>query len=236
MNTRSIKVVALAMMGTMYLAATAAERPERAAYPYKTAVTAGGTYANGSTVGTDFVVSGTVTSALTFNSDVPYRVTLDGATLTAPITLGGDATLWLKGTSAVTTSKAAALTSTGTLTVGGPGTVTLTSSPTKKATGVINAVEMTVAGGALSVVLDSQIKNACGIALTGDYVQMAGDVAIDATCCATNKVQGLLVNAKKKTVTMTGGTLAVSVDGPKSIGISLTRRPPPCRSRAAWWN
>jgi len=223
MNVKTAKAIALVISGAACLAATAAGRPELAAYPYKTAVTSGGTYTNGSAVGTDFVVNGKITSALTFSSDVPYRVTLDGATVSAPVTLGGDATLWLKGTSVITTSKAAALTSTGTLTVGGTGSAVLQSSPAKKATGVINAVDMTVAGGALSVVLDSQIKNACGIALTGDYVQMAGYVAIDATCCATNKVQGLLVNTKKKKVTMTGGTLAVSVDGPKSIGISLDK-------------
>ena len=215
--------MSVAMGAIVPKAVFAAERPELTAYPYKTSVTAGGTYANGSAVGTDFVVSGTITSALTFSSDVPYRVTLDGATVSAPVTLGGNATLWLKGTSAITTSKAAALTSTGTFTVGGTGSATLTSSPTKKATGVVNAVDMTVAGGALSVVLDSQVKNACGIALTGDYVQMAGDVAIDATCCATNKVQGLLVNTKKKKVSMTGGMLSVAIDGPKSIGISLDK-------------
>ena len=228
MDMRKNRIPALAMMavamgGIVANAAFGAARPELAAYPCKTVVTAGGTYANGSAAGTDFVVSGTITSALAFSSDVPYRVTLDGATVSAPVTLGGDATLWLKGTSAIATSKAAALTSTGTLTVGGTGSAVLQSSPTKKATGVINAADMTVAGGALSIVLDSQVKNACGIALTGDYVQMAGDVAIDATCCATNKVQGLLVNAKKKSATVTGGTLAVSVDGPKSIGVSLDK-------------
>ena len=205
------------------LAAHAAERPETKAYPFKTSVTAGGTYANGGAMGTDYVVSGTISSALTFSSDVPYRVTLDGATLAAPITLGGDATLWLKGTNELVTSKAAAITSTGTLTIGGPGAATIRSSPTKKATGVLNAVDLVVAGGDLTVVLDSQVKNACGIALTGDYIQMAGRVAIDATCCATNKVNGLLVNTKKKSVTVDGGTLSVAVDGPKSIGISLDK-------------
>ncbi len=94
------------------LAVSAADRPELLAYSFKTSVTAGGTYANGNAVGTDYVVSGTISSALTFSSDVPYRVTLDGATLAAPIKLGGDATLWLKGTSVLVTSKAAAITST----------------------------------------------------------------------------------------------------------------------------
>ncbi len=89
------------------LAAHAVDRPETKACPFKTSVTAGGTYANGNALGTDYVVSGTISSALTFSSDVPYRVTLDGATLAAPITLGGDATLWLKGASALVTSKAA---------------------------------------------------------------------------------------------------------------------------------
>ena len=125
MNAKKAKAIVLVISGAACLAAAAAGRPELAAYPYKTVVTSGGTYANGSTVGTDFVVSGTITSALTFSSDVPYRVTLNGATVSAPVTLGGDATLWLKGTSTITTSKAAALTSTGTLTVGGTGSAVL---------------------------------------------------------------------------------------------------------------
>lgn len=84
MNVKSIKSSVIAVMSAaagviVSTTAFAAERPELRAYPYKTSVTEGGTYANGSTVGTDFVISGTISSALTFSSDVPYRVTLDGA-------------------------------------------------------------------------------------------------------------------------------------------------------------
>ena len=223
MKVKSVQAATFVLLGAWCLFVSAAERPERAVYPFKTAITSGGTYRNGDTVGTDFVVSGTITSPLAFTSDVPYRVTLDGATVSAPVTLDGDVTLWLKGVNTVSTPEAAALESTGTLTIGGTGSVTLSSSPVKKTTGVINAREMTVAGGSLSVVLNSQVKNTCGIVVKGDYTQMAGDVSIDATCCATNKVQGLLVNTKAKSVTVTGGTLSVSVDGPKSIGISLDK-------------
>ena len=216
------KTIMTAFAALAALAAAAAERPELTAFPFKESVTSGGTYA-ATSEGTDFVVSGEISKALAFSGDVPYRVTLSGADLSEPITLAGDAQLWLVGDSSLETSKAAAITSTGTLTVGGPGSATLKSSPAKKATGVVNAVDLTVAGGSLAVVLDSQVKNACGIAITGDYVQLAGDVAIDATCCTTNKVQGLLVNAKKKSVTVSGGKLTVSVDGLKSIGISLDK-------------
>lgn len=83
MNVKSIKSSVIAVMSAaagviVSTTAFAVERPELRAYPYKTSVTEGGTYANESTVGTDFVVSGTISSALTFSSDVPYRVTLDG--------------------------------------------------------------------------------------------------------------------------------------------------------------
>ncbi len=215
--------LAAALAAAIATSAFAADRPELIAYPVKTDVSASGSYDNGSAVGTDYVVSGTISGALTFSSDVPYRVTLDNATLDSTMTLGGDATLWLKGTSTLTTTDAAAISSTGTLAVGGPGSATLTSAPVKKATGVVNAIDMTVAGGSMRVVLDSQVKNSCGIAVTGDYEQMAGNVYIDATCCDTNKVNGLYIGKKKKSATISGGTLSVSVDGPKSIGISLDK-------------
>ncbi len=203
----------------------AAGRPEIMAYPEKENVTAAGTYSNGSATGTDYVISGTVSGALTFESDVPYRVTLDGATLDNTLTLGGEATLWLKGSSTLTTTSAAAISSTGTLTIGGPGSASLEASPTTKAKGVINAVDLTVAGGAIDVTLASTgVKNACGIAVTGDYVQMAGDVAIDATASTGCKVNGLYIGKKSKSAEISGGTLSVSVDGPKSIGISLDKK------------
>ena len=96
MNVKSIKSSVIAVMSAaagviVSTTAFAVERPELRAYPYKTSVTEGGTYANGGTVGTDFVVSGTISSALTFSSDVPYRVTLDGAAVSQSVTLSGDA-------------------------------------------------------------------------------------------------------------------------------------------------
>ena len=134
-------------------------------------------------VGTDFVVSGTISSALTFSSDVPYRVTLDGAAVSETITLAGDATLWLVGDSVIETTAATAVSSTGTLTIGGAGSVTLASSPTKKQTGPVVAENLVVAGGNVSIVLNADVKNVAGITLTGDYVQVAGTVDID---CASD--------------------------------------------------
>ncbi len=229
MDMKTIKTMTLAMMtvamGAFGSSQTfAAERPELRAYPFKTDVTAGGSYANGSAVGTDYVVSGTVSSALTFSSDVPYRVTLDNATISSTITLSGDATLWLTGESAIETTDATAIVSTGTLTIGGPGSVTLASAPTKKQTGPVVAENLVVAGGTISIALNADVKNAAGITLTGDYVQMAGSVAIDcASYGALNKVNGILVNKKAKSVTVTGGQLSVAVCGDKSVGVSLDK-------------
>ena len=216
--------VSICLVTVLCTVAFAASRPELRAYPFKTSVTAGGTYANGSTVGTDFVVSGTITSELTFSSDVPYRVTLNGATVSKTITLSGDATLWLVGDNAVETTAATAISSTGTLTIGGPGSVTLASVPTKKQTGPVIAEDLVVAGGNVSIVLNADVKNVAGITLTGDYVQMAGSVAIDcASYGAVNKVNGILVNKKSKSVTVEGGRLSVAVCGEKSVGVSLDK-------------
>ena len=216
--------VSICLVTVLCTVAFAASRPELRAYPFKTSVTAGGTYANGSTVGTDFVVSGTITSELTFSSDVPYRVTLNGATVSKTMTLSGDATLWLVGDNAVETTSATAISSSGTLTIGGPGSVTLASAPTKKQTGPVIAENLVVAGGDVSIVLNADVKNVAGITLTGDYVQMAGFVAIDcASYGAVNKVNGILVNKKSKSVTVEGGRLSVAVCGEKSVGVSLDK-------------
>jgi len=200
------------------------KRPELLAFPFRESVTAGGTFAAGETVGTNFVVSGSISSALTFSGSVPYRVTLSGATITKAVTLSGDAQLWLEGENSIEISGATALASTGSITIGGPGSLALASAPTKKQTGPIVAEDLVVAGGNIEILLNSDVKNAAGITLTGDYMQTAGSVTIDcASFGATNKVNGILMNKKNKAVAISGGTLAVSVCGDKSVGISLDK-------------
>ena len=209
--------------GIALSAALAADRPELLAFPYKTDVTESGSYA-AADAGTDFIVSGSVSGALTFSGDVPYRVTLSGASLSKTMTLSGDAQLWLVGDSSLETASTIAISSSGTLTIGGPGSLSLASAPTKKQTGPIVAEDLVVAGGSVSIVLNSDVKNTAGITLTGDYVQLAGTVAIDcASYGSANKVNGILVNKKNKTVTVSGGTLSASVVGDKSVGISLDK-------------
>ena len=174
--------IALACIGAAIASSAFADvadgRPELLAFPFKETVAAGSHEA--STVGTNFVVSGSVTSALTFSGDVPYRVTLSGATITKAVTLSGDAQLWLEGENSIEISDKIAITSTGSLTVGGPGTLSLASAPTKKQTGPIVAEDLTIAGGDISIALNSDVKNVAGITLTGDYRQLAGTVSIDA--------------------------------------------------------
>jgi len=224
MNETTLKAVALSILGAACLAAKATERPELTAYPYKTAVTSGGTYANGSTVGTDYVVSGTISSALTFSSDVPYRVTLDGATVSKKISLSGDATLWLIGDNTVETTSTVAIESIGSLTIGGPGSVSIASAPTKKNTGPIVAADLTLAGGEVYVTLNADVKNTAGVYLTGNYTQLAGSLTIDcASYGAANKVLGLTLATKKMAATITGGRLAVSVAGEKSVCVNLDK-------------
>ena len=210
--------------GLAMSAAHAADRPELLAFPFRESVSEGGTYAAGSTAGTNFVVSGAVASALTFSGDVPYRVTLSGATITEAVSIAGDAQLWLEGENSIEIDGVTALTSTGSLTIGGPGSLSLASAPTKKQTGPVVAEDLIVAGGSVSIVLNSDVKNTAGITLAGDYVQLAGAVDIDcASFGSANKVNGVLVNKKNKSVAVSGGTLSVSVAGDKSVGISLDK-------------
>ena len=199
-------------------------RPELAAYPFKTSVpSAGGVFDNGDSAGTDYVISGELSQAVTITSSVPYRVTLDGATLAQGLTLYGDATLWIKGANAIETTDAVAVSSAdGTLTVGGPGSLAVASAPTKKNTGPIVAEDFVMAGGSVTVALNADVKNAAGVYLSGSYVQLAGSLAIDcASFGATNKVLGLALSAKKTEANISGGRLSASVSGAKSVCISL---------------
>jgi len=206
------------------MSALAAERPETLAFPFRESITSGGTYAAGETLGTNFVVSGEISSALTFSGSVPYRVTLSDATITKAVTLSGDAQLWLEGENSIEISGATAIASTESLTFGGTGSLSLASSPTKKQTGPIMAENLTIAGGNIEIALNADVKNVAGITLTGDYKQLAGNVSIDCQSFgATNKVNGILVNKKNKSVTISGGHLAVLVCGEKSVAISLDK-------------
>ena len=222
-GTACARVLAFAALAAA-MRGEAATRPESGAFPFKTPVVEGGTYDAGDEVGVDFVVTGDISSALSFSGNEPYRVTLSDATVTKTISLSGDAQLWLVGESAVETDATIAISSTGSLTIGGPGSVSLASAPTKKQTGPVVAEDLVVAGGATTITLNADVKNAAGITLAGDYVQLAGTVAIDcASYGAANKVNGILVNKKNKTVTIEGGTLSIAVAGEKSVGISLDK-------------
>lgn len=214
----------LAALCALPLAASAKDRPELMAFPFSESVTSGGTFAAGSTVGTNFVVSGEISSELVFSGDVPYRVTLSDATISKAVTISGNAQLWLEGESSISVSGATAITSKGSLTVSGPGSLALASAPTKKQTGPIVAENLVIAGGNLDIRLNADVKNTAGIVLTGDYEQLSGNVSIDCISFgAVNKVNGILVNNKKKSVTVTGGLLYVGVCGEKSVGISLDK-------------
>ena len=214
----------LAALCALPLAASAKDRPELMAFPFSESVTSGGTFAAGSTVGTNFVVSGEISSELVFSGDVPYRVTLSDATISKAVTISGNAQLWLEGESSISVSGATAITSKGSLTVSGPGSLALASAPTKKQTGPIVAENLVIAGGNLDIRLNADVKNTAGIVLEGDYEQLSGNVSIDCISFgAVNKVNGILVNKKNKSVTVTGGLLSVGVCGEKSVGISLDK-------------
>jgi predicted esterase len=200
-----------------------ADRPELRAYPFKTRITEGGTYDNGETVGTDYVVSGRITQALTFKSAVPFRVTFADATVTRMVTISGDAVLWLGGTSQISVSdKTAISASGGTLTVGGTGSLSLASAPTRGNTGVVSAESLVLAGGSISVTLGSVVRNACGLALSGDFEQLAGRLHVDASSCgATGTVYGVAVLGGNRKVQVSGGMLEASVSGEKSVCFNL---------------
>lgn len=216
-------IASFAMVGlTMLAHAADSGRPETLAFPFKTAVTAAGTDYATSTVGTDFVLSGTIDGDVTITATETCRVTLSGLTMTGALTITGDAVLWLEGSSnAITNTSGNAITVDGALTIGGPGAAILSGAPAKNA-GVVDATSLTMAGGSLSVILAGTTKNACGVAVqNGAYTQLAGELYVTAT--STNKQLGVALLKKNNEAVISGGILSITMAGEKAVGLSIDK-------------
>ena len=195
MDTHTIRIAVLATMGAICLAARAADRPERSAYPFTAAVTEPGTY-EASTTGTNFVLSGTITGEVAIVATEACRVTLHDLDIAGVLAITGNATLWLVGDNSIATAEASAITCTGTLTIGGPGTLTA-SAPGGKKTGAIAGVDLVLAGGATTLTIDTPTaKNASGVSLSGNYTQLAGTLKIAGASDAV-KQNGVFLSKKK---------------------------------------
>ena len=148
------------------------------------------------------------------------RVRFANTNITEAVTLSGDVELWLEGENSITLSKKStqALTHTdGTLTICGPGSLSLTSQPAKKG-GVMEVDKLLMTGGTLKVKVDSNKKNAAGILADGAFSMQGGVISVDATNTDDgNKQYG--INFQKK-AEISGGILKVSVDGPKSVALN----------------
>lgn len=216
-------IATLAVLGlTAITHAAESGRPEAMAFPIKTEVTAAGTEYTTSTVGTDFVLSGTIAGDVAITATEPCRVTLSDVTMTGALTITGDVVLWLDGSSnSITSSSGAAVIVDGALTIGGPGTATLSGAPAKNV-GVVDATSLTMAGGSLSVVLDSTTKNACGVAVQGgNYTQLAGTLSVTAE--STNKQLGVALLKKNTAAVISGGILSITMAGEKGVGLSIDK-------------
>ncbi len=194
-------------------------RPELLAFPNKTSVTAAGTY-EASAIGTDFVLSGTIDGNVAITATETCRITLSDLTMSGVLAITGDAQLWLKGESTITTTESSAITSTGTLTIGGPGSFAATAAGAKKV-GVIETKDFILAGGETTLTISSNTKNACGVSITGNYTQLAGKLKVVST--QSKKSNGVYLSTKKTTAKIYGGTLDVALAGEKSVGLALDK-------------
>ena len=185
-------------------------------------VSAPGEYASAGEA-TDFVVSGGIGGNVTIlAADDGCRVTLSGATLDGVLAVDGDAELRLAGANAITTTKKSAISSTGALLITGDGSLAATAAGGKK-TGVIAAVDLTVAGGTTTLAIaDPTAKNACGVSLSGNYLQTDGTLTIVGES-ANYKQNGVFLASKDTSATIAGGTLDVTLAGEKSVGLALDK-------------
>lgn len=219
--TRRKPILLFALAALAGAPAGAADRPELLAFPFREAVTAAGTY-EATTVGTNFVLSGSIEGDVAITASETCRVTLSDATLSGVLSIDGDAQLWLVGDSSIATAEASAITCTGTLTIGGPGSLAL-SAPGGKKTGVVAGANLVLAGGSTSITIDSPTaKNACGVSLTGNYTQLAGTLTI-VGASEDVKQNGVFLSKKKTAATISGGTLDIALGGEKSVGLALDK-------------
>ena len=224
-----VRKTRIALVGAMLfgVAATApsfaADRPELMSFPFRESVTAAADL-TASTVGTNFVLTGTIDGNVTVTATETCRVTLKDLTMTGVLTISGDAQVWLEGANSIATTEASAIASSdGTLTVGGPGTLAAQSYPTKK-TGVISAEDFVLAGGTTTLTVLSSDKNACGVCVgkkSKAYTQLAGTLKIAIATGASDKANGILLSKKNMTAAISGGLLDISNDTEKGIGIAL---------------
>lgn len=198
-----------------------AERPELAAFPFKVPVESAGTY-TASAIGTDFVLTGTITGDITIQADETCRITLSDATVDGVLGVSGGAQLWLVGKNTISTTNTSAIAVAGTLTVGGTGTLAATAYPTAK-TGVIGTKGFVLAGGETTLTVASTEKNACGIYDAGDYTQFAGTLTITATATTAEKQNGIFLPKKDSACAISGGRLSVTVIGEKSVCVNLDK-------------
>ncbi|MBR6022529.1 MAG: hypothetical protein IK066_08950, partial [Kiritimatiellae bacterium] len=210
---------ALALLAA--LSASAAERPELRAFPFKTPVASPGDY-SATGPGTDFVLSGDLSGDVALSGAELFRVTLSNATLSGTLSLAGDAQLWLVGSNSIAATSPSAISASAALSIGGPGSLAA-SAPGGKKTGVIAAANLVLAGGDTSLAIaNPTAKNACGVSLTGNYAQLAGVLSIVGES-GDVKQNGIFLAGKKTTATISGGTLSVTLAGEKSVGLALDK-------------
>ena len=216
-----LRLSALLALALGAISATAAARPELYAFPFKTPVSAPGTFTAGET-GMDFVLSGEIAGDVSITGTNLYRVTLSNAALAGTLSLSGDAQLWLVGGNSIVATSASAVSTTNALVIGGPGALAA-SAPGGKKTGVIAASDLTIAGGdtALAIANPTE-KNACGVSLSAGYTQLAGTLSIVGESSSV-KQNGIFLANKKTTASISGGTLSITLAGEKSIGLALDK-------------
>ena len=171
---------------------------------------------------TEVVLSGEIGGNVTVTLPENCRVTLSNATIDGILAIEGNAELWLEGENAISTTEATAVSCSGALTTGGDGTLAATAAGAKK-TGVVAAGDLNVAGGTTTVtILNPTKKNACGVSLTGNYVQTAGTLRI-VGASGDYKQNGVFLASKNTAATISGGTLDVTLAGEKSVGLALDK-------------
>ena len=173
-------------------------------------------------VGTDVTLSGPINGNVDVTLPESCRVTLSDVTMSGVLTINGDAELWLVGESDVAVAGASAIVCSGTLTIGGTGALEASAAGAKK-TGVISATSLEVAGGTTALTIaNPTAKNACGVSLSGDYVQTDGTLTI-VGMSGDYKQNGVFLSKKNGTATISGGTLDVTLAGEKSVGLAMDK-------------
>ena len=190
-------------------------------FPNEREVTEAGVYITAS-AGDDFVFSGAIDGNVIISNTYDIcSVTLADCSLAGSLTIVGDAVVKAEGVSSIANDGKAVMKVEGSAVLGGGGEITLSGGKTKTDAVLYATDGIEMAAGVWNIAMTyTKAKNGYGVYVANDFLQSGGRMNIT-SICTDYKDTGLYAN--KKSITLAGGILSVTMPGVKSVGIAANK-------------